>query len=50
LLHGDGASLWFDKTICVVIFEDGKLGVNCEHSWADAPVIGHMIEYCLVNE
>jgi len=50
LLHGNGASIWFDKTINIVVFEDGRLGANCEHSWADAPVIGHMIEYCLVNE
>ena len=50
LLHGDGASLWFDKSLCIVVFQDGRLGVNCEHGWADAPVVGHMMEYCLVNE
>ncbi|XP_002154641.1 carnitine O-palmitoyltransferase 1, liver isoform [Hydra vulgaris] len=50
LLHGDGASLWFDKSMTVVVFKDGRMGMNCEHSWADAPVIGHCMEYCLTNE
>lgn len=50
LLHGDGSSVWFDKTVCVIVFQDGKLGVNCEHAWADAPVVGHLMEYCFVNE
>ena len=50
LLHGDGSSIWFDKSLCVMVFQDGRLGINCEHGWADAPVVGHMMEYCLVNE
>jgi hypothetical protein len=24
-----------------------QAGMNCEHSWADAPVIGHLWEYML---
>ena len=31
-------------------FADGKLGVNAEHSWGDAPVIGHMVEYMVTEE
>ncbi|XP_028402336.1 carnitine O-palmitoyltransferase 1, liver isoform-like [Dendronephthya gigantea] len=50
LLHGDGKTLWFDKSFCVVAFADGKIGVNAEHSWGDAPVIGHMIEYTVTEE
>ena len=50
LLHGDGKTLWFDKSFCVVSFADGKIGINAEHSWGDAPVIGHMIEYTVVEE
>lgn len=50
LLHGDGRSFWFDKSFCLVVFSDGKCGINAEHSWADAPVIGHMVEYALTYE
>lgn len=50
LLHGDGASIWFDKTINLIFLKDGKMGMNCEHSWADAPVIGHLMEYILTHE
>lgn len=50
LLHGDGKSFWFDKSFTLVMFGDGKYGMNCEHSWADAPVIGHMQEYVMTEE
>ena len=50
LLHGDGASIWFDKSVNVIIFADGKMGMNCEHGWADAPVMGHLMEALLTNE
>ena len=33
-----------------MVFSDGKCGINAEHSWADAPVIGHMVEYSLTYE
>lgn len=35
---------WFDKSFTLVVFKNGKIGVNTEHSWADAPIIGHMWE------
>ena len=50
LLHGDGSCLWFDKSFTMVFFANGRLGLNAEHSWADAPVMGHMSEYNLTNE
>jgi len=50
LLHGDGRSFWFDKSFCLMVFSDGKCGINAEHGWADAPVIGHMVEYALTYE
>lgn len=50
LLHGDGRSFWFDKSFCLIVFSDGKCGINAEHSWADAPVVGHMLEYALTYE
>lgn len=50
LLHGDGKSFWFDKTFNCIFFTDGRMGINCEHTWADAPVAGHMVEYFITNE
>ncbi|KJE92824.1 carnitine O-acyltransferase, variant [Capsaspora owczarzaki ATCC 30864] len=45
LLHGNGRNRWFDKSFTLVVFSNGKAGLNTEHSWADAPVIGHMWEW-----
>ncbi|XP_025081359.1 carnitine O-palmitoyltransferase 1, liver isoform-like isoform X3 [Pomacea canaliculata] len=50
LLHGDGRCLWFDKSFNLVVFENGKMGINCEHSHADAPALGHMMEYNMLQE
>jgi carnitine O-palmitoyltransferase 1 len=50
LLHGDGSTVWFDKNFTAVFFANGRMGVNAEHSWGDAPVIGHLSEYCLTSE
>lgn len=50
LFVGDGKSIWFDKSFTVVASGDGKMGLNCEHSWADAPVIGHITEYNFTYE
>jgi carnitine O-palmitoyltransferase 1 len=45
LLHGDGYKFWFDKSISCIVYSNGRVGVNAEHSWADAPIVGHMLEY-----
>ena len=50
LFHGDGSNRWFDKSIQLIVFSDGHMGLNAEHSWADAPVPGHMWEYVLCHE
>ena len=47
LFHGNGANRWFDKSINLVVHEDGTCGLNCEHSWADAPV---MVSFKFVME
>ncbi|XP_062510186.1 carnitine O-palmitoyltransferase 1, liver isoform-like isoform X2 [Corticium candelabrum] len=44
LLHGSGWNRWFDKSVCLVVFKNGRMGFNIEHSWADSPVIGQMLE------
>ncbi|XP_070610708.1 carnitine O-palmitoyltransferase 1, muscle isoform isoform X3 [Erythrolamprus reginae] len=44
LLHGRCYDRWFDKSFTLVVYPNGKLGGNAEHSWADAPVMGHLWE------
>ncbi|XP_070536281.1 carnitine O-palmitoyltransferase 1, liver isoform-like [Ptychodera flava] len=50
LLAGNGHNRWFDKSITLVIFKNGKMGFNAEHSWADAPISAHMWEYCMAED
>uniref|UniRef100_A0A8C4QX66 Carnitine palmitoyltransferase 1Cb n=1 Tax=Eptatretus burgeri TaxID=7764 RepID=A0A8C4QX66_EPTBU len=42
LLHGNCYNRWFDKSFTMVVFQNGKAGLNAEHSWADAPIIAHI--------
>ncbi|XP_044734415.1 carnitine O-palmitoyltransferase 1, liver isoform isoform X2 [Chrysoperla carnea] len=50
LLHGKGYDRWFDKSFTLCIGTNGRIGFNAEHSWADAPVMGHLWEYVLADE
>ncbi|XP_075455349.1 carnitine O-palmitoyltransferase 1, muscle isoform [Ascaphus truei] len=50
LLHGNCYNRWFDKSFSLVVFSNGKLGLNAEHSWADAPIIGHLWEFLLATD
>uniref|UniRef100_A0A8C1WI65 Carnitine O-palmitoyltransferase 1, muscle isoform n=1 Tax=Cyprinus carpio TaxID=7962 RepID=A0A8C1WI65_CYPCA len=45
LLHGKCYDRWFDKSFTLIVYKNGKIGVNTEHSWADSPIIGHMWEH-----
>ncbi|XP_033823336.1 carnitine O-palmitoyltransferase 1, liver isoform isoform X2 [Periophthalmus magnuspinnatus] len=47
LLHGECYDRWFDKSFNLIIFKNGTMGLNAEHSWADAPIIGHLWEHVL---
>uniref|UniRef100_A0A2I3H011 Carnitine O-palmitoyltransferase 1, muscle isoform n=1 Tax=Nomascus leucogenys TaxID=61853 RepID=A0A2I3H011_NOMLE len=38
---------WFDKSFTLISFKNGQLGLNAEHAWADAPIIGHLWEFAL---
>lgn len=38
------SSRWFDKSFTLISFKNGLLGLNTEHAWADAPIIGHLWE------
>uniref|UniRef100_A0A669CGF7 carnitine O-palmitoyltransferase n=1 Tax=Oreochromis niloticus TaxID=8128 RepID=A0A669CGF7_ORENI len=50
LLHGKCYDRWFDKSFSVVIYKNGKSGLNAEHSWADAPTVAHLWEYTLATD
>lgn len=47
LLHGKCYDRWFDKSFNLIVFKNGTMGLNAEHSWADAPIIGHLWEQVL---
>ena len=42
---GNGCNRWFDKSIQLIVFEDGVASVNCERSWADSPVAAHLFGF-----
>ncbi|CAG9533273.1 unnamed protein product [Cercopithifilaria johnstoni] len=46
LLHGTGCDRWFDKSFNLIIFKNGRFGINAEHSWGDAAVVAHLMEFC----
>uniref|UniRef100_A0A8C9UL78 Carnitine palmitoyltransferase 1A n=1 Tax=Spermophilus dauricus TaxID=99837 RepID=A0A8C9UL78_SPEDA len=50
LLHGKCFDRWFDKSITFIVFKNGKMGINAEHSWADAPIVGHLWEYVMATD
>ena len=50
MIHGNGSNIWFDKSVCVIVFNDGRIGFNAEHSWGDAPTLGHVLEFSMTNE
>lgn len=50
LLHGKGCDRWFDKSFTLCIGSNGRIGFNSEHSWADAPVMGHLWEHVVAGD
>ncbi|XP_060102042.1 carnitine O-palmitoyltransferase 1, muscle isoform isoform X1 [Heteronotia binoei] len=50
LLHGQCYDRWFDKSFTLVVYRNGKLGANAEHSWGDAPIMGHLWEFMLATD
>ncbi|XP_066564806.1 carnitine O-palmitoyltransferase 1, liver isoform isoform X2 [Amia ocellicauda] len=50
LLHGRCYDRWFDKSFSFIVYKNGKIGLNAEHSWADAPIIAHLWEYVLATD
>ncbi|VEN55359.1 unnamed protein product [Callosobruchus maculatus] len=50
LLHGKGYDRWFDKSFTLCIGENGRIGFNAEHTWADAAVMSHVWEWVMTSE
>mmetsp|Transcript_89030 Transcript_89030/g.237497 ORF Transcript_89030/g.237497 Transcript_89030/m.237497 type:complete len:562 (+) Transcript_89030:515-2200(+) len=50
IMHNDGKSLWFDKSVSFVSFPNGKAGLMAEHSYADALTVAHMWEWVTTGE
>ncbi|CAH1371842.1 unnamed protein product [Tenebrio molitor] len=50
LLHGTGYNRWFDKSFTLCIANNGRIGFNAEHSWADAAVVVHLWEHLFLEE
>ncbi|KAI0209134.1 Carnitine O-palmitoyltransferase 1, liver [Lamellibrachia satsuma] len=50
MLHGKGYDRWFDKSFTFVVCSNGSIGFNAEHSWADAPIMGHAWETAMHDE
>ena len=42
--------IFFDKSLNLIVHVNGQAALNVEHSWADAPVTGHLLEHILVGE
>ncbi|KAF9411733.1 Carnitine O-acetyltransferase mitochondrial [Podila epigama] len=49
LWHGDGASRWFDKCFQLIVFANGRAGMNGEHSKMDATPTSRLCRY-LIDE
>jgi hypothetical protein len=50
MLHGKGYDRWFDKSFSLIVGRNGKMGFNTEHTWADAPITGHLWEYIIGDD
>ncbi|TMW62458.1 hypothetical protein Poli38472_005076 [Pythium oligandrum] len=51
-LLGDGRNRWYDKPFTLIIHENGRGGLNGNHTWADALVVVRAFDFCIkyVNE
>ncbi|XP_062847047.1 carnitine O-palmitoyltransferase 1, liver isoform isoform X1 [Trichomycterus rosablanca] len=50
LLHGKCYDRWFDKSFNLIVYKNGTMGLNAEHTWADAPIVGHLWEHVLAHD
>ncbi|KAK0410863.1 hypothetical protein QR680_005367 [Steinernema hermaphroditum] len=50
ILHGNGYNRWFDKSFTFVISKNARFGCNTEHSWGDAAITAHFMEFVLLKD
>jgi len=46
IFYGNVENRWYDKSFQLCVFQNGRLGANVEHTWADAPIVIHLFDYC----
>ncbi len=49
LLHGDAANRWFDKAVSLIVFPDGRAGINVEHCGLDGTTILSFVDDLLTT-
>lgn len=49
LLHGDAANRWFDKSVSLIVFPDGRAGINVEHCGLDGTTILSFVDDLLAT-
>ncbi|QXQ15824.1 choline/carnitine O-acyltransferase [Skermania piniformis] len=47
LLHGDAGNRWFDKSVSLIVFADGRAGINSEHLGLDGTTILGFVDFLL---
>jgi carnitine O-acetyltransferase len=47
LLHGDSGNRWFDKAVSLIVFADGRAGINVEHCGLDGTTILSFVDTLL---
>lgn len=47
LLHGDSANRWFDKAVSLIVFGNGRAGINVEHCELDGTTILSFVDNLL---
>ncbi|GJM03671.1 MAG: carnitine O-acetyltransferase [Rhodomicrobium sp.] len=50
LLHGSDGNRWYDKALQLIIFKNGKAGINIEHCGLDGTTILNFVDYILEIE
>jgi len=35
-MHRHGKALWFDKNFTMIVFQNGRMASNVDHSWGEA--------------
>lgn len=49
VLHGDAANRWFDKSVSLIVFPDGRAGINIEHCGLDGTTILSFVDDLLAT-